>query len=479
MIVALAFALLSLGIRAAVRLDTVLAWDTLFYHVPFAALRGGIPTTYSLNDIVQPMYDAFPPLPELVQGLLWRLSGSMNATGVASYLAFVLFLAYCHRFLRAPIWIVGLIALTAPLVLIHAAASYTDLFGNALLAMAIASALFIWLFPERMTWGVLAGALVGAVGAMWSKYVLVPTAGVFFVLLVVVAVCAVRVTAIPWRRMAAAFVLAAIVGAAPYAKNVGMFGNPFWPYRVPIPVLASLIPYQVDGLAGAAASQTPPPLAGTNGVVLFANSILEIGHPTSYTYRPRWLIDQGSGWLAFRMGGFWWVGVVAYVTMLVVMLALLHRRRGVIAAGAALATFAFVATLPESHELRYYLFLPLAWAAGVGMLHPELSQRFPRQAAGILVAVLLLFGYMAKENFVYYRPELVGFSETVARERMPVWWAQLERDRTYCVAGMMPIGILFTGPTLNEFRVVDRSKAALCPSGSTIITNAGIGMTAP
>ncbi len=43
----------------------------------------------------------------------------MNAVGVANLLVFLMFLAFCHRRLRAPWWLVAAVSLSAPLVLIH------------------------------------------------------------------------------------------------------------------------------------------------------------------------------------------------------------------------------------------------------------------------------------------------------------------------------------------------------------------------
>ena len=160
---AVSAALVDLAVRAALRLE--LRWDTFAYHLPFAALRGGLSIPYDMNDRYRPLYDGFPPLPDLAQGLLWKLTGSVNATGVVNYLAFVTFLGYCHVALRARFWLVGLISLTAPMVLIHTTVSYVDLFGNSLLAIGVASCLYLYLFPERASRVVMLGGLAGLAGA--------------------------------------------------------------------------------------------------------------------------------------------------------------------------------------------------------------------------------------------------------------------------------------------------------------------------
>src|ERR1700726_1739450 len=81
-------AMIVLGLRAALRLE--LRWDAFSYHLPFAAMHGRMHVPYELPRLFQAYYQGFPPLPEFLQGLLWRLTGSVNATGIVNYLALCL-----------------------------------------------------------------------------------------------------------------------------------------------------------------------------------------------------------------------------------------------------------------------------------------------------------------------------------------------------------------------------------------------------
>ncbi len=462
-------ALGDLALRSILRLET--RWDTFAYHLPFAAKRGGLPIPYTMNDAMELSYQGFPPLPHVVQGLLWHLTGTVNATGAVGWLAFAAFLAWCHLALNARFWLVALIALTAPMVVIHAAASYVDLFSNSLLALGASSCLALYLYPERRARLVFLGGLAGLVGTCWSKFQLVPVAGLLILVFAVVARH--RSAAIGWRprQIAAAVGVAALAAALPYLANLIAYGNPFWPVRVPM--VGDLLPYSLDAAAQGVANQRPPPLKDYGAMRLFAHSMLEIGHPTGYDHRPRWIIDQGNAWLAFRMGGFWVVGVVFYLTSMVALLVRTEGRRGVVASAGALVVLCFVATLPQSHELRYYLFLPLAWAAAVGMTFPKFAQAMPRAAIAFLVVVLGLFGYMVVENRDHYRIESRDYVAAAKEWGAASWWGRLERGRIYCAVDMMPLGMMLTGPTMTEFTIVDRSKAALCPAGSIVATANG------
>ena len=461
---AVSAALVDLAVRAALRLE--IRWDTFAYHVPFAALRGGLSIPYDMNDHFRAAYDGFPPLPDLVQGLLWRLTGSVNATGLLNYLAFVAFLGYCHVALRARFWLVGLISLTAPMVLIHTTVSYVDLFGNSLLAIGVASCLYLYLFPKRASRLVVLGGLAGLAGASWSKYILVPLVGLVFCFLAVIILRSAFTAGFTRRQAAALLFAAAALAAIPYAKNLAMYGNPFWPLRVP--VLAQVFPYQIDPTPDIAL-QRPPPLKDYDQFSLFMNSLFEINHPTHYDNRPRWIIDQGNAWIAYRMGGFWATGVIVYLVATIAMLIVCARRSGIVASLAFVGTLCVVGFLPQSNELRYYMFIPLTWAAAIGMLFPDFRALFPRAGVAFLVLVIALFLHMVFENEMHYEISRVGYTEAAREWGAPQWWTQFEPGKTYCVVDMVPIGILLTGPTMSEFSIVDRSTEALCPQQAIVV----------
>ncbi len=459
-----AVALLDLAVRAAVRLEP--RWDTFMYHLPFAALRGGLGIDYDFNELMRHRYEGFPFLPHLVQGLLWRLSGTANATGVVNFLAFGIFLAYTHFMLRARFWIVALVSLTAPLVVIHAACSYIDLFGNCFLAIATSSCLYLYLFPQQRSQRIFVGGLIGLVLAAWSKYQLVPVVALFTLLFGALALAG-RDSAREGsrRRMLLLVASAAVLVALPYAKNLVVYGNPFWPIRVPL--FGDLFPYMEVGDNNL--SQQPLPLRGRSQFILFLHSILEIDHPTSYPDRPRWIIDQGNAFEAFRSGGFWWAGTLFSMVSLTIMLVVRAGRRGVAAAIGVLGVLLFVSVLPQSHELRYYLFLPLTWAGAIGFLYADLQPRWPGIAAAFVVIVLVLFGYMGHQNRVHYAIESRNYVDAARYWRASNYWTQMSAGKTYCAVDMVPLPFMMTGPTGKEFTIADRLREYGCPDGSIVI----------
>ena len=468
-------ALLDLAVRSAILLEPF-GFDTFFYHLPFAALRGGVAVPFDMNDTVRAQFDGFPPLPELLQGLLWRITGSVNATGVVNFLAFAVFLAYSHKVLRAPFWLVALISLTAPLVLIHTSVDYVDLFANAWLAIGLSSIMFAALLTEGRGRAVVIGALAGLTLAAWSKYTVVPIVIVAFVVLTVMVLRSTTAFRFTRRQAVAVLLVFAVLASAPYVKNLAFYGNPFWPLRVPL--AGSLFPYTADpaALHDGQPIDRPPDLKNAPQLQVFVESLFETRNPLRYPDRPRWILDQfqWSPRNAHRMGGFWGLGTAIFLVLSAAMLIAYRPRAGIIATVSGLAFLCFVGVLPQSNELRYFMFIPLTWAATVGMLFKPIQARFPRAAVGILAVVLVLFGYIVSENWQYY--QLAALDNRAAAK---IWgadkiWPLLRPGETYCAVHMYPLGFLMTGPTLSEFSIVDRSKASLCPPGTIIITNGGV-----
>jgi len=454
-------ALVVLGHRAATVVE--LRWDAPMYHYPFAALRGGLGIPYVLPESLQRVYEGFPPLPHLVQGALWRITGAMSAAGAANFIALLLFLAVGQRVLRAPAWLMALGALTIPHVIIQSGSAYVDLFANVGLAIAAVVILAALVWPEDGGRSRVPVAVVGLAAAAWSKFQLAPLVGVAFVALCCLSVWRPRAGLGP-RRWAATWILVgAAVASVPYGKNAVVYGNPFWPVRVP--VVGERLPYT---FVNADSLQRPRALAALPQPVLFAHSLFEIDHPRRYANRPRWIVDQGSAAIAFRMGGFWAVGLACSLGISLLGTLLVGGARGIRGVLAIAGMFAIVSVMPQSHELRYYLFLPLTLVAWGAMLVARL--RTQRPALTLVVAMLTIggWGYMVTENRQYYTQSRLDAFAAATAWNAPEWWALFTPGTTYCAVGVAPAGIFLTGPTMREYGITERETLAECPRGMPI-----------
>ena len=458
-------AMVVLALRAALRLE--LRWDTFAYHIPFAAQRAGLHIPYELPPYLEACYHGFPPLPEFVQGVLWRLTGSINATGVVNYLAFALFLFFTWRVLHARLWIVAVLCLTAPLVLIHAASSYVDLFSNSLLAIGVSGFLAMLLFDRWLETPLLMWSLAGLAGAAWSKYSTMPIVLLVFVGFLIVYGW--RISEPQRRRLFLRVALLFLVALLPYLKNIAVYRNPTWPGG--LPALRGSIPSLQD-TGSMHDKQTPPPLINASRTSLFFHSLFEIDHPVSYPDRERWIIDQGNAWIAYRSGGFWVVSVITVALTAILLGFLSHLRDGLIVAASIGILWCVISVLPQSHELRYFQFLPLTMAALIGMLIPRVRASYPATTLVILCIILCEFVWVSKINRSYYRVERVGYAQAAVALGADRYWSMLEPGKTYCVVGFEPIGIMLTGPTMHEFHIIDRTPNDPCPPGVPVLQRA-------
>ncbi len=454
--------MLILGARAGLRLDT--RWDTLSYHIPFAARRTGIHTSYTLPTDYQEMYKGFPPWADIAQGLLWRLTRSVNGTGLVNYIAICVFFYFAWRHLKLNLWVLVILSLTAPLVLIHAACSYIDLFAGAQLAIGVTSLLAMILFDRWRDRPLLYWGLAGLAGASWSKFQTVPVAAI--VLTIYLCVYFSRASDPAFRRMAAWVTVAALFAAAPYLKNLALYGNPFWPIQMP--VLSRYFPANIT-LSAERSRQVPAPLIDRSQPELFFRSLFEINHPKSYPHRERWIIDQGNAWIAFRSGGFWVVGVITAALATCFLGFLCGRRLGWTALAAILGMWGALSVMPESHALRYYIFLPLTVAAMTAMFVPIARKTHPGAALAVLLVILGEFAYISHVNKSYYRVERYTYGTLLKQSGVWNYWNRFLVGGTYCMVGFEPDGILFTGPTMTEYNIIDEPVRSLCPPDVMIL----------
>jgi len=139
-----------------------------------------------------------------------------------------------------------------------------------------------------------------------------------------------------------------------------------------------------------------------------------------------------------------------------------------------LLTLGLVAILPQSNELRYFMFLPLVWGAMIAMLYPALTARWPVGGVALGATVVVLFALMVRANRTYFDPRPVNLSELAARKGVAAVWSQMTPGQSYCVVNLDGTALLYTGPTLSEFMIYSRGRVQDCPSNMLVITRGGI-----
>ena len=325
--------------------DVSQAWDSGYYHLPFAARLAGIVKSdaYVFDVENQARFQGFPLLGELLQGIFWRVTGRVQAANFVALSSIPLYAWVLRKRFDVPLHVSLLSLLAIPLVMTHASSCYVDLPANLALSVVVLLAIEAWAAPrdldaKTILLAVACAAIAANMKALLHVIVALALAAIFLRL---------------WRtnERRKAFALGAstpIVFFTPL-KNLVLYKNPYYPLEW------SLFGHAFVGTE-APYSSSPPWLEHEPEPVRFVCSLLEIGIRPMSDPR-RWSVDQ---WMpqsstGNRLGGFFGAYVVACV-LLLAWLAWrdpdgIARRVGI---GFGIFT-CVVSVMPQAHELRYYL----------------------------------------------------------------------------------------------------------------------------
>jgi hypothetical protein len=434
-LLAIAAALVLGGVLVTALHDVSQAWDSGYYHLPFAARLAGIlpPDAFVFHPANAARFAGFPLLGERVQGLLWRLTGRPEAANLLALGSLPLLAWFSKRRFAVPPHLTVLSLLAVPLVQTHASSAYVDLPANAALAVVVLLAIGAFASPEPVSLGTLGiGAAAAAVAAN-MKALSHPVA--------LLAFGALAIRYLASRRSAGSVAVIAlclpVIFATPLA-NLVAHGNPYYPVRM------SLLGHALPGIEAAYAS-SPPWLADSPRPVRFACSLLEMGI-RPITDEHRWTVDQ---WMpddsrGNRMGGFFGAYVVFHVVLLA-WRALGERSRVAAVAGAGFAVLtAVVSVMPQSHELRYYL----VWMLVLVGLNLWLACRPGVRGGGVAVGVVSLVALAvvaSATRFAYVLPSGSRFEELVAKKVPAVVLAGVAEGERVCVR-KEPWNMLWAAP---------------------------------
>jgi hypothetical protein len=437
----LAYAALALAIAASV-LRPLFYWDSWAYHLPFSALLwdiGGAREAFVLSDEMRVRYDGFPLLAEFIQGALWKLTGTINATALINSAALAVFVLVAARALRASAAVLAFGALAVPLVAMHAVSGYIDLFVGALVALQAVAAVKI----ERSVrdrrgrigpWlAVLVGSAALAGNAKITAVVMSVAIGAFLAAYLVLTR-----EGIERRRLVDVLLVlfvAALLASATLLKNVHHHGNPVYPFETtvagihlqgPEPEYRSYPAYSA-------------PLGALARPVNWLLSISDLDWAIRGS-APRYSLDMAAGGdtpqvTQPRTGGYFGPLPAASLVLAVWLAVRLARASPTAWRGQRfmLALFLFVtiatAFMPQSHELRYHLHWPLLLMLVVAVLVRHLRPPAIAAVAAAYFAAFIGTQWMTDWPWRPWAP--VAQAATVEAEtRMPPLAEARERSAT-------------------------------------------------
>jgi hypothetical protein len=243
------------------------------------------------------------------------------------------------------------------------------------------------------------------------------------------------------------------------AYNIYRFKNPTYPLPSPISKFFQAPEESPELFRGALGQdvldgQTPEDVRGTSRAGLFFYSAFEVSrfrHPE----RPfHWSLDSGADGGPtnphFRMGGW----SVWSLLLWLATLAWMAKRRWIPWGGIVLLAVAasVVLVLPESHELRYWLFVPLG-AFGLIARGMRVASERTRLIVHALTLVLAVYtGFAVRREIGSLKPATaVDFAPA---EAVKSWNGPHKKDWSGCV-GKLPETIYWSGPDFNSFKVRD------------------------
>jgi hypothetical protein len=337
---------ISIFIKSVIDVDP--SYDSWWYHLPFAARIWGIvpATSYAFQDFLEARYDGFPLLAQFLQGFFWVVFQRVQAANLVSFLSLIIFVYFLKLYFQVPLYLSALALLSVPLIQIHATSCYVDLPANVCLSILILMTYLLYTKRDFLNKRNLFVIFLAAAGNANIKMQLIP---VVFLILCLVGFKLIK--QIKARRMQSkslltivpTIVLAAILIFATPIKNIVFYGNPFYPLRIEV---MGIVLNHKEALP----QDSPDYLKNASRQERWVYSILEINSAP-------WSIDQGSkNPSQHRMGGFFGAYVV-FNLLLFSYICYRVRRRETLVAVILVTIMSLVASLiPQSHELRYYMF---------------------------------------------------------------------------------------------------------------------------
>ena len=330
--------------------------DFLAYHLPFG-IKIFDPSLIQLAPPLEDLFRGAPLLLHFLIGLVWKLDPFLpiNATHMLGITMWLALLPLIYVVVRSQVLFFGLTSLGVPLVLIHTMSGAIDLPANIFLFIVLISIFQLQSSAETSRWWVACGILaITAVSC--SKYTLMPLAiivGMIFAAVVYVnqyLSLRLKILLIP---------LAVLMGGSWSIRNAVVLGNPIYPLRPP--VIGDFVPHTWP-MPGRG-ENWPSDLKDAPQPVVTIASIVELSAPDINSVMNRYQDDQwgnGPGTRGFRMGGFWW----PLVSFFFGVIAFAFKER--LIRSSELAPFGVLVGitlfLPHSHELRYFLYIPLMLA---------------------------------------------------------------------------------------------------------------------
>lgn len=426
------------------------AFDCLVYHLPFALMHYDLTTFNPLSTMVD-IYASFPPLAHYLQGLLILVTGYLPSSNLIGLLAFGIILISASRLFQKFNMLIFLsLSLSVPLLVIHLSSGYNDLFTACWVFLNFVS-LIAYLTDGKKNLNpssCLTVFILSLAAGMLSKYQAWP----FLTINCIVMGLSLLFDRRLEKKQKFFFILLMMIASSFWpGRNFIIYHNPTHPLRPPI--IGTIFGIQGTDTTNVLAQQ-PRYLHGTGTARKFIESALELNRwqtDASLAYS----LDQGvvGGMESphFRMGG--WSTFTVFLLLVGVLQVSLRDRGLRIAVGLLTLYLALLLMIPQSHELRYWLFIPMIMAF---IISSSVITKNP------LVRLLVLgnFAWHSGQLYQFYKPEFKPLeslypSEAIAYATQRKAQSNFDPKAMECIKDRLPYTIFWSGKNFNEVAVKD------------------------
>ena len=350
-------------------------------------------------------FAGFPILAEFLQGAVWKATGTIIATTLINSISLGVFLIAAARAWNLSLPILAFGIMSVPLVVLHSFSSYIDLFCASMVCFQVLAASMLdrhrhnaYLQKEFLLWSgvyVLSAAAVGN-----SKLLLAPVPIAISAFLILCSMLPPRNATRQFRTAILIITaVATLLSLATNIRNAYEFGNLIYPIDLNVPWLGI-------HLVGPEAALAEYPFR-TAWLGLFGRpinwflSVTELEWVLDGIWPDFYYLDLRHA--PYRMGGYWGALIVGTVFLLLTFFAVTRARdkKALHPYNFTLGLFLFLTPitsfLPQSHELRYYLYWPMMLFVSLCML-VKIYQ--PRPAVRLLVTLLYLVTFIYSEQFL-------------------------------------------------------------------------------
>lgn len=416
-------------------------WDVLAYHLPFAAIRSGM---LSHNDFILPEYllayfNGFPSAIYYLKGFLWSITGRAESAQLVSILSIIIFVLFSTKILRIPTeWqVIGMLSI--PTIQIGASGNYTDVPANMGMAMIFLSWYKLITKPTEIKKSDLIWLFIACLITSSSKLQAVVVGGILFsgyiaTFFLLIAVGSIKYSELLTKKMiVTGFIFCAIAISYPALVNLYNYGNSIYPIQLNIAGIHLKGFYQVNMWV------QPEYINSLPQQVRWLLSVLEF-HAFDYRYLP---YTQGQGDVpltakSLRMGGYFspLILMSLFAFIFIAIKKVTHESiKGLLLLACVTV---FVASLPGSHELRYYAF----WAISVVTMaihqlesnknDVEVKTIFLSYKAFLIIGFLFVISITGGEYFKWQGASYAELNNIYPRDRFITY---ANSHNTYCYTG--------------------------------------------